>query len=82
MTIDLATTFSCLTITWARETVLGGARWRQDTTRLAFHKESGGESEDRVEDKEDRQELEEDQASLVVTITPMEIRAFLLKVIY
>lgn len=82
MTIDLATTFSCLTVTWAKETVIGGARWRQDTTRLAFHKEDKEDREEEVEDNEDRWGLGEDQASLVVTIKPMEIRAFLLKVLY
>jgi len=82
VTIDLATTFSCLTVTWAKETVIGGARWRQDTTRLAFHKEDKEDREEEVEDNEDRWGLGEDQASLVVTIKPMEIRAFLLKVLY
>lgn len=117
VTIDLASTFSCFNVTSARETTIGGARWKDEVKRMVFEKEKKGptmvmegikenqvnsidngptmegstrkegNSEDinKLDDKYDptiNKLDDKDDKNMIVTLSPMEIRAFIMEVTY
>ena len=71
-TVDLATLFEApFSIAWARETLLGGNVWADETTRLLWNKENSYEYDNRFDDSFDQ--------GMIVDIHPMEIRTFIVK---
>jgi len=71
-TVDLATLFEApFSIAWARETLLGGNVWADETTRLLWNKENSYEYNNRFDDSFDQ--------GMIVDIHPMEIRTFIVK---
>jgi len=92
--IDLASTFSCFRVTAARETTIGGARWRDEVQRFTFEKETAKNEEEGNKEASFGNRGNESAKSIkpdiftnyvddtVVTLGPMEIRAFVLEVIY
>ena len=76
-TVSLSALFSgVFSVEWARETLLGGNVWTDEAERLEWSKEDGEEGTKREEGKS------REERDLEVTIMPMEIRTFILKIVY
>ena len=76
VTVSLSDMFSLFSVEWARETTLGGNAWRDEVERLVFMKDSNNIPQ-AVNYKHNQVDFD-----LVVTLGPMEIRSFVMKVAF